>query len=316
MKNKTFLSITIFIAFLFIIPQITFAAWWNPGTWKVFNRKSEVKIERAIIATPTSDNRIVDTEKTKTPSKIENPVSASTKKINISNEQPSLKETVIQTKKKPEVIEKQKIIETQKQINKTVNNLAIVAIDTFLLNPTIDNLRSFCNTAKTLPGIGEKKILNDTRTDFIMKTVTLYETNQINDICDLALGESKSDSDKNRAIQWIVYNPLYVLEFNPNDSDTIRGIKINFNNDWKSLSSYKLIGFPTYSTSSEITTPNAVMGEMISRYIKTDEETSERQIQRINLEIQMKEFEYIIPEKILSYFRTLFLRLISGQLLG
>ncbi|MEK7463032.1 MAG: hypothetical protein AAB621_01550 [Patescibacteria group bacterium] len=332
MKNKISLTVAIFIASLFIIPQITFAAWWNPGTWKIFNRKVEVKIEQKIIATSTPDNRIVDIEKTKTSSKIENIISTSTNKINISKKKSPLKNTVkiktagelkldtetaaIQANKKQEAIEKQKIIETQKQINKTINNFAVVAIDAFLLNPTIDNLRLFCNTAKTLPGIGEKKVLNDTRTDFVMKTVSLYETNQINGICNLALGESKSDSDKHKAIQWVVYNSSYILEFNPDDLDAVREIKINYNNSWKSLSSYKLIGFPTYSTSSEITTPNAVMGEMISRYIKTDEETLERQIQKYTLKIQMTNFEYIIPEKILSYFRTLFLKLINGQLLG
>lgn len=57
MKNKTFLSIAVFAVSLFIIPQITFAAWWNPGTWKIFNRKSEVKIERAMIATSTQTEK-------------------------------------------------------------------------------------------------------------------------------------------------------------------------------------------------------------------------------------------------------------------
>lgn len=71
MKNKTFLSIAIFTASLFIIPQITFASWWNPGTWKIFNKKSEVKIERAMIATSTPDNRIARTEKATTTEKIE-----------------------------------------------------------------------------------------------------------------------------------------------------------------------------------------------------------------------------------------------------
>ena len=66
MKNKTFLSITVFAISLLIIPQMTFASWWKPNTWKIFNRKSEVKIEQKIIATSTPNNAISQTEKSTT----------------------------------------------------------------------------------------------------------------------------------------------------------------------------------------------------------------------------------------------------------
>lgn len=33
MKNKTHLFLAIFVAFLFIVPQVSFAAWWNPASW-------------------------------------------------------------------------------------------------------------------------------------------------------------------------------------------------------------------------------------------------------------------------------------------
>ena len=70
MKNKTFLLIAIFTASLFIIPQITFAAWWKPNTWKIFNKKYEVKTEQKIIATSTPDI-IMRAEKATTTEKIE-----------------------------------------------------------------------------------------------------------------------------------------------------------------------------------------------------------------------------------------------------
>ena len=66
MKNKTILSIAIFAISLLIIPQMTFASWWKPNTWKIFNRKSEVKIERTIIATSTPNSAISQTEKATT----------------------------------------------------------------------------------------------------------------------------------------------------------------------------------------------------------------------------------------------------------
>ena len=66
MKNKTILSIAIFAISLLIIPQMTFASWWKPNTWKIFNKKFEVKIEQKIIATSTPNNAISQTEKATT----------------------------------------------------------------------------------------------------------------------------------------------------------------------------------------------------------------------------------------------------------
>ena len=37
MKNKISLTVAIFAVSLLIVPHITFASWWNPGTWKIFN---------------------------------------------------------------------------------------------------------------------------------------------------------------------------------------------------------------------------------------------------------------------------------------
>src|SRR3990167_561806 len=66
MKNKTILTVAILAISLFVIPQMTFASWWKPNTWKIFNRKSEVKTEQKIIATSTPNNVISQTEKATT----------------------------------------------------------------------------------------------------------------------------------------------------------------------------------------------------------------------------------------------------------
>ena len=59
MKNKIILPIAIFSVSLFIIPQITFASWWNPYAWNIWEIfKSKVNIEQMIISTSTSDNQI------------------------------------------------------------------------------------------------------------------------------------------------------------------------------------------------------------------------------------------------------------------
>ena len=423
MKNKISLLFVIFVVSLFIVPQVTFASWWNPGTWKVFNRKSEIKIDQK--ANTTSNNHATNT----TSSKTESSIGVETKKIDTSN-QASGNDTAktnilekkqeninsgggalikpatsgprpvnpvlssassIQTKK---AVEEQKISEIQKQIEKTktqidqmaavsaiwwktaspistqtyfyqgveikifvltndgdyriefVNpgnnqkysrylkdtqanlekgelnkkieqiinddlgaNPAITVIDGFLLSPTIDNLKSFCNTAKTILGTEQKKVLNETRTDFVMKTLTLYEQSQINDLCNFAFGIRKlksgeylTASELQSFFQWITYNPSYLLEFNSNDSDTVRGIKIDFNNYWKSLSAYKLIGFPVNSTSNEITTPNAVMEKKINEFVEGG-----GHLWKIGSRLTILPV-YTIPEKILSELRG---RLIS-----
>ena len=63
MKNKTILAIAFFAISLLIIPQMTFASLWKPNTWKIFNRKFEVKTEQKIIATSTPNNVISQTQK-------------------------------------------------------------------------------------------------------------------------------------------------------------------------------------------------------------------------------------------------------------
>ena len=301
MKNKIFLSIAFFAISLFIIPQMTFASWWKPNTWKIFNKKSEVKIERTIIATSTPNSAISQTEKATT-----TPTLSRSSGQSVGAEK---------TTEKPIIAEKKQSSSSQTKQNENVaydnlpKNPAVVAIDTFLQNPTIDNLISFCNIAKTLPGITQKKILNDTRTNFVMKTVTLYEEGSINEPCNLAFGIHKlksgeylSASEFYAYFQWINYNPAYILEFNSNDSDATRGIKINFNNYWKSLSAYKLIGFPTYSTSSDTTTPNAVVEKIISRSIGDDGEISAGGIRYLK-RMEGIHWDHTIPEEILSEMR-------------
>ena len=180
MKNKTFLFITIFAISVLVIPQMTFASWWKPNTWKIFNRKSEVKTKQKIIATSTPNNIISQTEKATTTEKIEQKSEEARKtkaassfedtnaKKNdqskeiekLKKEVEALKQKQLQIKiiekitEKPVIAEKKESSSSQTKQNENIDyvnlpsNPAIVAIDNFLLNPTVDNLISFCNTAK------------------------------------------------------------------------------------------------------------------------------------------------------------------------
>jgi len=58
MKNQKQLLIGV-IALAILIPQITFAAWWNPFTWKIFNRPLKIDSVVELPKEETNDN-VVD----------------------------------------------------------------------------------------------------------------------------------------------------------------------------------------------------------------------------------------------------------------
>jgi len=125
-----------------------------------------VETEQKIIATSTPNNVISQTEKATTTEKIEQK-SEEVKKNDQSKEIEKLKKEVEALKQKqlqikiiekitekPVIAEKKESSSSQTKQNENIDyvnlpsNPAIVAIDNFLLNPTVDNLISFCNTAK------------------------------------------------------------------------------------------------------------------------------------------------------------------------
>ena len=61
MKNKLNI-ITVILVIFVLIPQIAFASWWNPFSWKIFNRSSEVKIEKPITPPVDSINTSIQTK--------------------------------------------------------------------------------------------------------------------------------------------------------------------------------------------------------------------------------------------------------------
>ena len=125
-----------------------------------------METEQKIIATSTPNNVISQTEKATTTEKIEQK-SEEVKKNDQSKEIEKLKKEVEALKQKqlqikiiekitekPVIAENKESSSSQTKQNENIDyvnlpsNPAIVAIDNFLLNPTVDNLISFCNTAK------------------------------------------------------------------------------------------------------------------------------------------------------------------------
>ncbi|MDD3693858.1 MAG: hypothetical protein PHC89_00460 [Candidatus Pacebacteria bacterium] len=66
MDKKTKKFIFIFVITLLIIPQVTFAVWWNPTTWKIWNifmrQHTETQISETVKVPPTEESITIEQE--------------------------------------------------------------------------------------------------------------------------------------------------------------------------------------------------------------------------------------------------------------
>lgn len=134
MKNKIILPIAIFTVSLLIVPHITFASWWNPFTWKSI-KKSEVKNERVIIATSTSDNRAVRMEKATTTEKIEQKKEETKKPKTTDN----FTDTNVQKRDAEKEIEKLKKEVEELKKKQANNQQSVVSAQTPVTTPAIQS---------------------------------------------------------------------------------------------------------------------------------------------------------------------------------
>lgn len=315
---------------IFVIPSVAFASWWNPFSW--FKKQSiQPPVVQVSVPIPVADKKnekekvipkkekkdILPTSKQILPTISSSPVSGggaspgvmfgpcptvgpcSATSVIISNSTSNQTLPVnagCDLDKGFSLITGMpcgtgKIPVIPNTITTSITSPSVIAIDTFLSNPTAENLTTFCTVAKTLPGTGEKKVLSDTRTDYIIKKNTLYEEVFI---CSLTLGEYKTKFGKSIIISWLTYNPSDLIDLNnPNESDKIREVKINYNVYWKSLSKYKLIGFE-YAPGNEIITPKQQVESIGTR----SSLTRYRNISNL----------FIVPEQILLNIRTTLIR--------
>jgi len=304
----------VFFLMIFIIPVFTFASWWNPASW--FKKQTvQSPVVQIPAPTPTSINdkqikreKVIQKKEKPSIKPIQKQITPITSTHSnggggngggvivvcpIVGSCPSTSSVPINNSIPPVMVPVVSNTNTT-----SITSPSVVAIDTFLTDPTAENFKTFCTTAKTLPGMGEKKVLNDTRTDYVMRKNTLYD--EVEE-CAMALGEHKTNSGELVSISWLTYNPSDLFEFdNPNESDSIREIKINYNTYWKSLSAYKLIGFE-YSLGNEIITPKQGIENAI---------TADNSVGLLIYRLAMKQAKlFIVPEQILSNLR---MRLITN----
>ncbi|MEI6296391.1 MAG: hypothetical protein WCO84_01935 [bacterium] len=101
-------------------------------------------------------------------------------------------------------------------------------IDAFLQNPTVENLKTLCFSAKNVSGWGTKQVLSGDRTSLVSVKNTLYEDFGW---CENLIGKYVD------SWAWTIYNSddfLFPLT-NQSDSDSVRIQKINYNQKIKSL---------------------------------------------------------------------------------
>src|SRR3989344_7398262 len=84
---------------LLIVPQVTFAAWWNPFTWNVFNRAKTPQVEVQKTTQPSEIEKLrteVEELKKKTNTPVVTPPKSSTQSGGTSK--PTVKSTVSSVK--------------------------------------------------------------------------------------------------------------------------------------------------------------------------------------------------------------------------
>jgi len=108
---KKYLTILFLIAFT--VPSVALASWWNPFTWKIFQRKEVPQVQVEIEKTP--EEKINELQKQLDDLKKQQPASTSTTTTQVEKE----------TKKTVPVTDNPAVVKTQSDINTYLTNLGI-----------------------------------------------------------------------------------------------------------------------------------------------------------------------------------------------
>lgn len=275
-----------------MLPQIALASWWNPLSW--ISKKQIVTTPIVQVATTT--NSIVEKSKevTKTEIKIKkSDIKAVPKPKPRATSTPVVSQ-VVQTAVITSPVQIATSSEPVAPIVKVSKYMpSIEAIDTFLSNPTEQSLREYCTKAKTLIAPGEKKVLNESRTDYVVKEKPLYEADKL---CFKVM-EGQLSLNRRQLISWFTYSDSYLANLdNSSESDAVREFKVSFNSYWKSISIYKLIGIPYVEAKGPVSISESIA--RISSMLAKDPNDYKNWISRPE-----RYFSFIFPEKILSKLR-------------
>lgn len=210
-----------------IIPQIAFAAWWNPVTWKiwdVFRKPQAAKVEP---------------EKTQS-DKVDNV--KENKQQELSNQNSTTKQ--VGEDVSSQIIEAPQKIKSSQQASIATPSQeqpseAKILIKEFLDNPSPDNFRVFCDKAKNVKSSQTKESLSADRTQMELVNKTLFE---VVDTCRTIT---------NPEIIFVSDLDSLLVSLNGTDTDSIRIKKLDYNKQLKELGhQYKIYGYWPCGTSS------------------------------------------------------------------
>lgn len=214
----------------------------------------------------------------------------------------NLEETVVETKvdRDDDVVSVETDIAIQSAVTETQQvseepeaelevNPTIIAIDDFLADPTLSNLTDFCEKAKNLDGPETWEALNEDRTKIQEEMMPLDES--VGLPCDIVFNEILHESPDGVArageeYQWNSYDEDLIVQYDDNDTDRQRELKIKYNDFVQSLEQYNLFAYPL-NTFEEGTTIKTIFLDALN------DETS------LNYITHWLSNDIIIPERVL-----------------
>src|SRR3989338_7732711 len=142
---------------------------------------------------------------------------------------------------------------------KIVNDPRTTLIAEFLKNPTLENFRTFCNSAKNIDGKKTKQNLDSSRENMITVKLSLYD--DFNDCQNL--------DNVDRGVSYLPLDNNLLVSLTSSDTDDMREAKIIFNEKVKNVmatSKLKFVAFKKYPIT--VQSPTELFQSYIDLYNK------------------------------------------------
>lgn len=265
MNMKKYISMAVLV--VFIVPSIALASWWNPLSWDIFTflHKKEIvtqtqitetqntpentisKKEQEIIPTPIQENKEV---KKSAPSIVDK---STTEKVKI--ESPNTEQAKITPTKE---FEYQRLLAmNSKGKIFTENQPGYQIMQEFLKNPTIENFKIFCSSAKSIDGYTTKQVMSSDRVNLITIKSSLYE------------GMNYCNRFDKSLLSLLPLDEKLLIELKDNDTDEVRQAKLLLNDKVKNLISVSKVKFIRFQ--GEGNSPKEQLTYIIEQYKKAQQ---------------------------------------------
>lgn len=169
---------------------------------------------------------------------------------------------------------------------------ARLLVGNFLSNPTLENFEEFCRKGQDVLSPKTERVLNEDRTDFIDKPVTVAHAVGH---CEHILNEGNSEH-----IKFAKAGIHNLVPLTDNDSDFVRKQKIKYNNKIKDLN--KHYKFYVYGSSGGFSTESNPLRETIEKTIQKQEQEKKEGNRLRTRSVNIDSPEQRVREFLRSYF--------------